>query len=474
MFSNKILAFIFLFLVLGIALILTFYLLGYKIKSDNEDGLLVKGGDKGLVTYQNTNGPLFDAFGRQRISNQYIVFESKQIIDNDPLKWDETESGSLTGTWTVNRSSTVVTNGDGYAEGEFIRQTFRSFHYRPGHSQLIFLTGILTRSVPEDAPGLVIQYGQMSSKNGVFFEYSNNTMNCVVRSYVTGSAVDTKYPQNEWNIDKMDGTGESGITIDWSKIQIYAIDYGWLGADRIRYGVVIGGILYVVHEINATNIIDSIYMSQPDNPIRYRVAVTAETPPIISEQVCVSISTEGGESEQIGLIKSVRGSVKLPGSPDSSDNSNTLLIAFRLNPAKINSTIKFSDIIILNTDGGGAAGDNAVWELVFEPTLSVEINDEGGGPPEWTSVTNSSIQYFIGDGTIKATDNVNSTLLISNYSASGFKDSAVSTNDILNQSQQLLGAKIDDTPQIIVLRASALVVDNEIDSLHFSVTWKEY
>jgi hypothetical protein len=48
--------------------------------------------------------------------------------------------------------------------------------------------------------------------------------------------VDTRVPQEEFSIDKLDGTGPTGYNIDLTKIQMAYIDYSWYGAGKIRYG----------------------------------------------------------------------------------------------------------------------------------------------------------------------------------------------------------------------------------------------
>jgi hypothetical protein len=53
---------------------------------------------------------------------------------------------------------------------------------------------------------------------------------------VVSKVVDTVIPQSQWNIDKMDGTGESGMNVDITKMQMWAIDYSWYGAGAIRWG----------------------------------------------------------------------------------------------------------------------------------------------------------------------------------------------------------------------------------------------
>ena len=74
---------------------------------------------------------------------------------------------------------------------------------------------------------------------GTFFQMSNGVMSVVERD----DGVDTIVTRNNW-IDKFDGTGSSGLTIDFTKAQIFTFDQEWLGVGRVRMGFVINGNFY--------------------------------------------------------------------------------------------------------------------------------------------------------------------------------------------------------------------------------------
>lgn len=48
---------------------------------------------------------------------------------------------------------------------------------------------------------------------------------------------ETFIPQSSWNTDKMDGTGVSGVTADWTKLNVFKIDLQYLGAGAITFFV---------------------------------------------------------------------------------------------------------------------------------------------------------------------------------------------------------------------------------------------
>lgn len=81
-----------------------------------------------------------------------------------------------------------------------------------------------------------------------------------------------KVPQSEWNIDKLDGEGPSGYTIDPTKMQMAYIDYSWYGAGFVRFGfrTIEGNITYC-HKMPNNNVNTEAYMRSGNLPARYEV-----------------------------------------------------------------------------------------------------------------------------------------------------------------------------------------------------------
>ena len=82
--------------------------------------------------------------------------------------------------------------------------------------------------------------------------------------------VETKIPQTEFNIDRLDGTGPSGYNINLAKMQMFYIDYSWYGAGFIRWGVrgPEGDVIYC-HKMANNNINSEAYMRSGNLPARY-------------------------------------------------------------------------------------------------------------------------------------------------------------------------------------------------------------
>ena len=84
--------------------------------------------------------------------------------------------------------------------------------------------------------------------------------------------VETEWNQSEWNIDRMDGTGSSGYTLDLTKMQMFYMDYSWYGAGFIRWGFrSLDGNVQYAHKIPNNNQNTEAYMRSGNLPARYEV-----------------------------------------------------------------------------------------------------------------------------------------------------------------------------------------------------------
>jgi hypothetical protein len=385
------------------------------------------------VTITHPQGePTLDSFGRKRISRSVAIFESKQLNDNQPLRWDDVEvSGSgTTSTHSSDKCSTTLAVTLNTA-GKRVRQTFRRFNYEPGKSQLIVITGQLIND-DDDLAGIVSNMGAFDDDNGIFFSLDQGVMNLVLRSKVTGSAVDTKIAQTDWNIDKLDGTGTSGVTLDPTKVQIFILDYQWLGAGRVRFGMDFSGIATYIHEIKNANNIANTYMSTANLPLRFEIENLGTGPAVSMQQICGAVISEGGQ-ERIGQNFSI--------SNNTTEITATTggvyyaLLGIRLKSTHLDSTIIPQSVNIIITSAG-----NFEWQLRVDPTVA--------GTFIYNDVTNAAFQKATG-----ATANTVTlgTIAVSGYGSSTGSGGSAGGNIAKILERLIIGSKIDGTPQELVL-----------------------
>lgn len=326
-----------------------------------------------------------DAFGRLRISNPEMIFNSKQLFDNQPLYWDDIqESGSgTTSTHSVDTASSTLSVSATTA-GKRTRQTFMRFNYQPSKSQLIFITGILKAS--GGGTGIITRMGYFDDDNGLFLECNGGTINLVRRSKTTGTAQDDTIPQSSWNLDKMDGTGISGITLDFTKTQIFMIDFEWLGVGRVRFGFNVDGITHYVHELSAANTLTTVYMSSPNLPLRYQIINNGTGIASSINCICSAVISEGGREEVATNSYISTGSTSV----SAVNGQNNPIVALKLKTGYKGCTIDVLDISMLVT-----SQDNYEWNLVLNPVTSSALS--------YTDVSNSSIQKAVGASGISVT-----------------------------------------------------------------------
>lgn len=244
-------------------------------------------------SYSKFGGTQVDAFGRLRVSEPYTLFDSQNRYQADPQFSSSTATGG-TATHVANTASVdmAVTTSSG---SEVVRQSKRVFAYQPGKSLLVLATFVMATPITN----LRQRVGYFNANNGIFFQVANTTKSFIIRTFTGGSASDArKIDQADWNGDKLDGTGPSGITLDVTKTQIFFTDMEWLGVGTVRVGFVINGDYIVCHTFQNANVGTNVYMQTALLPVRYEITNTGATAGASTmKQICSTVISEGGYSE---------------------------------------------------------------------------------------------------------------------------------------------------------------------------------
>ena len=229
-----------------------------------------------------------DAFGRLRVSNPLTLFDSSHRYRDNNL-WSSlvVGTGSTVGFVTAQG---LINIGIGTTAGcSVIRETTKVFAYQPGKSLLVLNTFVM--NAPKT--NLRQRVGYFGADNGMYFEVDGDTAYFVERSLSLGTT--TRVAQEDWNVDKLDGTGLSGITLNPSKAEILWMDIEWLGLGTVRMGFGIDGKFIHCHSFHHANIIESTYITTASLPVRYEIANTGITTSVSNlKQVCSSVISEGG------------------------------------------------------------------------------------------------------------------------------------------------------------------------------------
>lgn len=316
-----------------------------------------------------------DAFGRVRISGSHMLMSSQLTFDKRPLDWLEQLTTGGTATHLPNESSVsmAVTSTSG---SKVLRQTRRYFLYRAGHS----LLPIYTMSDMSPTASTEKRVGYFDDNNGVFLQSDDTNMALGVRSYTTGSAVDTLITQTNWNRDKLDGTGLSGVNMDFTKTCIFFVDVQWLGVGTVRCGFDFDSERIVCHEFRHGNAFDKVYMTTALLPCRYEIeTMDGDGAGASMKQICTSVAREGGLPEP-----PVPSACATGWAGTATEDTPRSLLSVRLKSGYNRAYALPTDWDIFN-DGN----QPVEFRLIFNPTL-------GGALSSWTSAgPTSALEYSL-------------------------------------------------------------------------------
>lgn len=350
-----------------------------------------------------------DAFGRQRVSEPYTLFDSSHRYADNNLWSTSTSTG---GTAVFNADQGLVDlSVTGSANSEVIRETVKVFSYQPGKSLLVLNTFVMAPAVE----GLRQRVGYYGDDNGLFIQLEDSTLSFVKRTLVSGTVDDIVVNQSDWNYDKLDGSGPSGITLDITKAQIFWMDIEWLGVGSVRMGFVINGQFIIAHIFNHANIIASTYITTASLPLRYEIKNTAATETVSTlKQICSSVISEGGY-ELRGTQYSIGTTI---GSPRTFALASTYypIIGIQLKSTRLDAVVILANLSLV----GLGNSKYYSWRLVQGATLT------GGS---WNTIgTDSSVNY-----NLTATAVVDGRVI-----DSGFISSSNQGSQVLNLSKDAL------------------------------------
>jgi hypothetical protein len=225
--------------------------------------------------------------------------------------------------------------------------------------------------------------GYTDGTNGVELQLvGNSAVNLVC--YSTTTAGTETVPQASWNLDPLNGSGPSGLTLDFTKTQILLIDFQALYVGRIRVGFVIGGAVYYVHQFNHSNLIAYPYAATMNLPLRAGMTATANNVSSTMTYICSSIVSEGGDqASHVGYSFTATS-----GAVTAASGTRTLALSVRPK-LTFNALTNRTKFVLKTLDVGIVSGTNPLyWELCVGTDITTS--------PAFTDVnaTYSAMQYY--------------------------------------------------------------------------------
>jgi hypothetical protein len=316
-----------------------------------------------------------DAFSRQRVSSPNSIFVGKFRFNKLPILFDEYSSDFASGTGTVTHiPNDACVQFEITATGIYkspAMTSHQSFLYRSGQSLLLLMSFVANPVGAAMSAGVTKRigyYDKTTGGNGVFLELtydgsdlSDLTLPTLVIASTSSSGSES-VPQSSWNVDPLNGTGPSGITINFNFSQILVIDLQFLGVGRVRWGFDIGGVIIYVHYSKHANISGetSTYMKSACLPVRCEIFGTNVNAKM--NFICSSVIREGGEVEPSyrGAISTEEVSTAGQVFTNTATGLNSSLLAIRIKPTFVGAYINPHEIVILNT-----SNTQIYWEAII-------------------------------------------------------------------------------------------------------------
>jgi hypothetical protein len=213
--------------------------------------------DEGSPALSTFGGLLAEA---PESSRQYVY-----AYDERPNEFYDVESGSGTLSY-VSGERSILLDTNGTASGDLVTRQSHLYHpYQPGSMSKIMQTIVLGDT---GKAGVRRRWGYFDEENGLYWELDGTTLYVVCRSNATGSVVEVRVAQEDWNRDQLDGTTD--FNLDVTKTNLYWMDFQWLGIGVVRFGIYEqDGRKTTCHVFENPNNADRVYMRQGTLPVRY-------------------------------------------------------------------------------------------------------------------------------------------------------------------------------------------------------------
>ena len=318
--------------------------------------------------------PQFSNSNRLKVAPYQTVFFNTFQYGKETDVWDERITGVGTATHNVNSSNIVMQVGS-TAGSKVVRQTKNVMRYIPGRSaSLAFAIRLETPKV-----GIRRRFGLFDEYNGAYFEDDGGTYSYVIRSSTSGITTEKRVYRNDWNGEKFDGNGWTGVTADPTKQQMISINYEWYGAGIVQFNWLMKNETIHSHTFENSNTNQYVWCSTPFLPIRCEIEnVTGVAGTHYLYQGSNSLIQEG-EPEKLGTLLSI--SNPITGTTMAVANTFYPIVSLRLKSSNLSAVMLLRSLQAATNDN-----TNVYWRLIENATLT---------GANWTNHPdpNSFIQY---------------------------------------------------------------------------------
>jgi len=223
----------------------------------------------------------------------------------------------------------------------------------------------------EQTSGVRKRIGIFDELNGAYFEDDGEEYYVVIRRNTSDGLNERRIPRSEWNGDRLDGNGPSGVEADPTKIQMMTLEYEWFGAGIVEFKFIFNNNAYPIHKFEASNVEDLPWSNTPFLPLRFELTnVDGVAGSHQMLQGSSSVSAEGSVGP-VGREENV--TTPLDGVTTGSSDTFRPALSIRLRSDRLNG-------VVLPIEFQAATLDNTgmFYKIVRDTTLTgATFNDVG-------------------------------------------------------------------------------------------------
>lgn len=171
-----------------------------------------------------------DPFGSQMMASQVSVINYKPTWGVSDLRYDTTTTG--TGAAVTETDGEFVLSSGTSTSGIAQITTVERGQYQAG-AEARFGIGIRIPTPPASTADL--KWGYFNDTDGFYFGQDATGLYVAQRR----ASTDTKIYQSSWNVDALDGSGPSGLTLDITAGVISQCEFTWYGYGVIEYSFIL-------------------------------------------------------------------------------------------------------------------------------------------------------------------------------------------------------------------------------------------
>lgn len=327
------------------------------------ESMMIANKNSEIITLDNrfpVDAGAYSSKFRLKVSDFETVFFNTFQYHKEPDIWDEqsTSGGAATFSASYSGVEMSVTSTLG---SEIIRQTRQVMRYVPGRSnELSFGIRLTTPTV-----GVRRRFGLFDENNGVYFEDGGDgNYYCCIRNSngVTGPTL-ARIPREQWNGDKLDGTGPYGIVANPNAQQLVLFEYEWYGAGTVSVRWIVDGTPHTIHTFYHANVLNTTWCATPFLPIRLELTnITGAAGNHYLYQGSNSVIQDGAVSK-LGVATSI-------GSPITGTTLTTANVYYPVLSFRLKSTNLAGVVIPTFFQAATLDNTNIFYRIILNGTLT--------------------------------------------------------------------------------------------------------